>query len=425
MTEKKKDSGSSILKTEPISKKNAAAGSEDEEVIVLTNQSSSSLQSVQGNADEAPFLLLKKKDAGKKKEDEPLLLLQQKTADLTLTSSSSTDLPASSKGTGSANSLKAVGKKVVVAIDEGEDEENPSVLFSGSSDLLFEDKMPSGEGLPYSKPDKDISDDRIFSVRKRPTLETEPGSGSPPIRVEKKAASSKAPKKREAAQTLPSLSDKSLTSPELAVSDEPTWTAGELAMESSSLEDDKAPLNDLERLTSPELVVPSTGSFGHFDADQQQTTETATPLVELLTQLSTVCSRACVFLVKGPLIIGWRGSGAGDVQYQVADILFPAGAPSIFSRTLRSKQPYIGALPPTAMDRIVAGCLGTELPNRVALYPVVQNGRVTAFYYLDDAETDMFPDDLKVVESMLGAGNALSYTWEPPDLVQLLKELQE
>ncbi|MBK03580.1 MAG: hypothetical protein CL920_34610 [Deltaproteobacteria bacterium] len=140
----------------------------------------------------------------------------------------------------------------------------------------------------------------------------------------------------------------------------------------------------------------------------------------LLQELTRHCSRACCFLIRGGLIIGFAAHGDDDIAGRVRELLFPLDAPSVFAEVVRTRAAYKGSLPDTAMDQIVGACLGEQLPKKIAIFPVVQGEQVMTLFYMDDAETGRFPEDMTHIEQMMLRATLLEIHWQPPGLEELL-----
>ncbi len=140
-----------------------------------------------------------------------------------------------------------------------------------------------------------------------------------------------------------------------------------------------------------------------------------------LSELTRHASRACCFILKGSLVIGYEAAGEEEIDLRVKEILFPINAPSIFFQVFQTRTPYYGTLPATAMDQIVIACLGESSPHKVALFPVIRDERIVAFFYLDDAGPTPLTDDIESIQQMMMRASLLEYRWQPPKLEDLMQ----
>ena len=171
--------------------------------------------------------------------------------------------------------------------------------------------------------------------------------------------------------------------------------------------------------------IATTGSASPAVTQEDERVSDEVMLRGLLAELARYCSRACCFLLRGELVIGHEARGLGRISERVRDVLFPADAPSVFSQVLRSHQPYHGPLPTTAMDQIIAACLGEDIPLKISVYPVLQGEHVVSIFYLDFLTKSETNEEHGAIEQLMARANLLEYRWEMPGLHQLLKQIQE
>jgi hypothetical protein len=143
----------------------------------------------------------------------------------------------------------------------------------------------------------------------------------------------------------------------------------------------------------------------------------------ILAELTQHCARACCFIYRDGLLIGLAAMGKGKIQDRISDLLFPVETQSTIFRTLQKREAYVGHLPDTAMDQIFAACLGGALPQKIALYPIIQDDGVSGFFYLDDGGEDNFPQDAQVLLPIIEQAVLVNFIWNPPDIEELLAPL--
>jgi hypothetical protein len=143
----------------------------------------------------------------------------------------------------------------------------------------------------------------------------------------------------------------------------------------------------------------------------------------ILAELTQHCARACCFIYRDGLFIGLAAMGKGKIQDRISDLLFPVETQSTIFRTLQKREAYVGHLPDTAMDQIFAACLGGALPQKIALYPIIQDDGVSGFFYLDDGGEDNFPQDAQVLLPIIEQAVLVNFIWNPPDIEELLAPL--
>ncbi|MCK6513076.1 hypothetical protein L6R29_24360 [Myxococcota bacterium] len=143
----------------------------------------------------------------------------------------------------------------------------------------------------------------------------------------------------------------------------------------------------------------------------------------LLSELALHCGRACCFLLKEGALIGLGARGVGDVHRRILDILLPADAPSLFSHVIRTRSSYVGPPASGPIDRILTACLGGKEPQDIAIYPILQNQRVVALFYLDDAGVGHFPEDSEHIKALIRRAPLLSFHWSLEDLAALAEDL--
>jgi hypothetical protein len=75
--------------------------------------------------------------------------------------------------------------------------------------------------------------------------------------------------------------------------------------------------------------------------------------------------------------------------------------PDFLARSVREGRPYAGPAPVAASDVAVLGFLGTEHPVRVAVVPLIADGRCFALLYGDDGGDDEAPFDAAPLTAFL------------------------
>ncbi|MCB9639583.1 MAG: hypothetical protein H6727_11885 [Myxococcales bacterium] len=159
------------------------------------------------------------------------------------------------------------------------------------------------------------------------------------------------------------------------------------------------------------------------ETQEEQRVADGVLLEGLLAELALHCGRACCFLLKDGALIGLGARGQGDVHRRILDILLPADAPSLFSHVIRTRASYLGPPANGPIDRILSACLGGKEPQEIAIYPVIQQSRVVALFYLDDAGTGVFPDDSEEIKALIRRAPLLSFHWSLEDLAALAEDL--
>lgn len=141
---------------------------------------------------------------------------------------------------------------------------------------------------------------------------------------------------------------------------------------------------------------------------------------QVLSEFTQTCSRACCFLHVDGMLIGLAALGKGRIHEKIEELLFPVDVQSQLTSAVQQQQLYKGPIGDTAMDHIIAACLGGATPRSVAILPIVQNGQTRAVYYLDDGGEDNFLLSERTLEPIIKKASTLDYRWNPPQIDELL-----
>ncbi|TNE49895.1 MAG: hypothetical protein EP343_10200 [Deltaproteobacteria bacterium] len=142
---------------------------------------------------------------------------------------------------------------------------------------------------------------------------------------------------------------------------------------------------------------------------------------QVLAEFTQLCARACCFLHKDGMLVGFAALGKGKIHERIEELLFPVDVPSQVSTAVLQQQQYQGPLGISAMDHIVAACLGGATPRTIALIPIVQQGTTTAVYYLDDGGEDNFLLSPSTLKPILDKALMLNYRWSLPQIEEILE----
>ncbi len=105
----------------------------------------------------------------------------------------------------------------------------------------------------------------------------------------------------------------------------------------------------------------------------------------VLTFCAPVLARRLLLAVRGDTIVGWRGSGEGVRSTAVEAIAIPAAEASVFTGLLQGAGLWLGPLPRTPANDLLARALGGASPAPCIVLPLVVRGKTVAFLYGDNA----------------------------------------
>jgi hypothetical protein len=96
-------------------------------------------------------------------------------------------------------------------------------------------------------------------------------------------------------------------------------------------------------------------------------------------------ARRLLLAVRGDTIVGWRGAGEGVRPTAVEAIAIPATDPSVFTGLLQGAGLWLGPLPRTPSNDLLARALGGASPAPCIVLPLVVRSKTVAFLYGDNA----------------------------------------
>lgn len=105
--------------------------------------------------------------------------------------------------------------------------------------------------------------------------------------------------------------------------------------------------------------------------------------------------RVALFLHKGGKATGWVAQVGKKPVPEFEALEIPLDGPSVLKLVDESKSFYLGPLPPTPGNALLADALGGGLPAHNLLVPLMMMGRVVAVLYVDGGKT---PLDTKLPE---------------------------
>ncbi len=105
----------------------------------------------------------------------------------------------------------------------------------------------------------------------------------------------------------------------------------------------------------------------------------------VLTFCAPLLARRLLLAVRGDTIVGWRGAGEGVRPTAVEAIAIPATDPSVFTGLLQGAGLWLGPLPRTPSNDLLARALGGASPAPCIVLPLVVRSKTVAFLYGDNA----------------------------------------
>jgi hypothetical protein len=110
---------------------------------------------------------------------------------------------------------------------------------------------------------------------------------------------------------------------------------------------------------------------------------------------------AALFVVRGGMVSGFRGDGAG-MDENLDGILIPAEADTIFSRPATARTPFRGRPPEGGMDGRVLGALSRKGAREVLVYPIAIRGRVVNLLYADNGAEPLAETSVAALAALCG-----------------------
>jgi hypothetical protein len=99
--------------------------------------------------------------------------------------------------------------------------------------------------------------------------------------------------------------------------------------------------------------------------------------------------RSALFLVRGELALGWKGTRDGQPLAGFDQVQIPFDEPSVLKTVAENGSFYLGPLPRTPFNSMLLQELGGSVPKAALLVPLQMMGRVLAILYVDGQGRDL------------------------------------
>ncbi len=100
-------------------------------------------------------------------------------------------------------------------------------------------------------------------------------------------------------------------------------------------------------------------------------------------------ARAALFMVVAGQVTGWRSAKDGQPIPGFDQFQLPLSEPSALKTAVESNSYFLGPIPQSGANLVLASFLGKPAPKSALLMPMSMLGRVVGLIYIDDASIDL------------------------------------
>ncbi len=105
-------------------------------------------------------------------------------------------------------------------------------------------------------------------------------------------------------------------------------------------------------------------------------------------------SRVALFMVKGPILTGWRAAGKGLNDRVISSVALDLNKPTLFKDVVEDKLFYKGPVLQIPQNKELLEKMGGQTPQEVMACPLVIKGKVVGVLYGDNGEGSMLTGDM-------------------------------
>jgi len=149
-----------------------------------------------------------------------------------------------------------------------------------------------------------------------------------------------------------------------------------------------APMTDTGAQTDPYQVLASPG-------DREQVADA------VVGAATRELARAALFMVKGPVLTGWRAAGQGLSDRMVTPLRISLAEPTLFKEVVEDKSTYKGPVLALPQNQALLSSLGGAVPLDAVAFPLVIKGKVVGALYCDNGEGKMVTGNLERLGALM------------------------
>jgi len=112
-------------------------------------------------------------------------------------------------------------------------------------------------------------------------------------------------------------------------------------------------------------------------------------------------ARAALFMVKGPVLTGWRAAGQGLSDSMVTPLQISLAEPTLFKEVVEDMKPYKGPILALPQNQALLTSLGGAVPLDAVAFPLVIKGKVVGALYGDNGEGKMVTGNLERLGALM------------------------